>query len=95
VDLDHRLGLRRRLHGGSPSYTGMSSNHRRSDHKKSCVTCHKSVVDANLKIINVALHVNGAKDVQFTPAGSSYNPTNRSCTGTGNGCHGTGTKSNW
>jgi predicted CxxxxCH...CXXCH cytochrome family protein len=82
-------------HGGDPNRTGMSSNHRRSDHKKPCATCHKSVVDANNNIIAAGLHVNGAKDVQFSPAGSSYNPTNKSCTGTGNGCHGTGTKTGW
>lgn len=82
-------------HGGDPNRTGMSSNHRRSDHKKPCATCHKSVVDANLNILSPALHVNGAKDVQFGPAGSSYNPANKSCTGTGNGCHGTGTKTGW
>jgi hypothetical protein len=73
----------------------MSSNHRRGDHKRSCTTCHKSVVDSTNKIVNVALHVNGKKDVQFTPAGSSYNPANRSCTGTGSGCHGNGTRTGW
>lgn len=82
-------------HGGSPNYTGMSSGHRRSDHKKPCATCHKAVVDANLNILNPALHVNGAKDVQFTATGSSYNATNKSCTGTGNGCHGNGTQNGW
>src|SRR6185295_4244114 len=71
------LGCVDGCHGGDPSRTGMSSNHRRGDHKKPCVQCHKSVVDGNLNIINVALHVNGTKNVQFTPAGSSYNPTNR------------------
>jgi hypothetical protein len=73
----------------------MSSNHRRSAHARSCNTCHKSVVDGNNAIINVALHVNGAKDVQFTAAGSSYNPANKSCTGTGSGCHGAGTRTGW
>jgi hypothetical protein len=82
-------------HGGDPSRTGMSSGHRRGDHKKPCATCHKSVVGATHQIINVALHVNGAKDVQFTAAGSSYNATRNSCTGTGNGCHGSGTQSSW
>ncbi len=82
-------------HGGDPSRTGMSSNHRRGDHKKPCATCHKSVVDANSNIIAAGLHVNGVKDVQFSAAGSSYNPANKSCTGTGNGCHGNGTKSGW
>jgi hypothetical protein len=43
----------------------------------------------------VALHVNGTKDVQFTAAGSSYNPTNKLCTGTGGGCHGNGTQGGW
>ncbi|HEY6176682.1 MAG TPA: CxxxxCH/CxxCH domain-containing protein, partial [Kofleriaceae bacterium] len=82
-------------HGGAPNRTGMSSNHRRSAHARSCNTCHKSVVDGNNAIINVALHVNGAKDVQFTAAGSSYNPANKSCTGTGSGCHGAGTRTGW
>jgi predicted CxxxxCH...CXXCH cytochrome family protein len=82
-------------HGGSPSYTNMSSGHRRSDHKKSCATCHKNVVDANNNIINLSLHVNGARDVQFQNTGSTYNPTNKSCTGTGNGCHGNGTQTGW
>jgi predicted CxxxxCH...CXXCH cytochrome family protein len=82
-------------HGGDPNRTAMSSNHRRSDHKKSCATCHKNVVDANNNIINLNLHVNGARDVQFSNAGSSYNPTTRACTNTGNGCHGTGKKSGW
>ena len=82
-------------HGGDPNRTGMSSNHRRSDHKRPCATCHKSVVDGNNAIINAALHVNGAKNVQFAAAGSSYNPANKSCTGTGNGCHGSGTRTGW
>jgi predicted CxxxxCH...CXXCH cytochrome family protein len=82
-------------HGGDPNRTGMSSNHRRSDHRRPCATCHKSVVDGNNAIVNAALHVNGAKNVQFTAAGSSYNPANRSCTGTGNGCHGAGTRTGW
>jgi hypothetical protein len=73
----------------------MSSQHRNSDHKKSCATCHKNVVDANNNIINLTLHVNGTRDVQFSNAGSSYNPAAKSCTNTGNGCHGTGTKSSW
>jgi predicted CxxxxCH...CXXCH cytochrome family protein len=89
------LGCVDSCHGGDPSRSGMSSGHRRGDHKKSCATCHKSVVDSGLKIINVALHVNGTKDVQFAPAGSSYNPANKSCTGTGNGCHGNGTRNGW
>src|SRR5262249_47038028 len=72
-------------HGGSPNYTNMSSNHKRSDHKKPCATCHKNVVDAANKILAVGLHVNGTKDVQFSAAGSSYNPATRACTGTGSG----------
>lgn len=82
-------------HGGATAYTGMSTEHRRGDHKRSCATCHKNVVDGTPNIINAALHVNGSKDVQFTAAGSSYNATNKSCTGTGNGCHGNGTRSGW
>lgn len=73
----------------------MSSSHRRSDHKKPSATCHESVVDANNAIIAPALHVNGAKNVQFSAAGSSYDPTNKSCTGTGNGGHGAGTRTGW
>ncbi len=82
-------------HGGDPLRTGMSAEHRRDDHERPCVTCHKSVVNATPAIINAGLHVNGAKDVQFTAPGSSYNATNKSCTGTGNGCHGNGTRSGW
>lgn len=89
------LGCVDGCHGGDPSRSGMSSNHRRGDHKKPCVTCHKSVVDSTNKIVNIGLHVNGKKDVQFAPAGSSYNPANRSCSGTGNGCHGSRTQSSW
>jgi len=89
------LGCVDGCHGGDPNRTGMSSNHRRGDHKKACVTCHKSVVNSSNQIVNAALHVNGTKDVQFTAAGSSYNPANRSCTGTGSGCHGSGTRSGW
>jgi predicted CxxxxCH...CXXCH cytochrome family protein len=82
-------------HGGDPNRTGMSSGHRRNEHRKPCATCHKSVVNATGTIMNVALHVNGAKDVQFAAAGSSYNAARKSCTGTGNGCHGSGTQSSW
>ncbi len=89
------LGCVDGCHGGDPSRSGMSSDHRRGDHKKSCATCHKSVVDATNKIVNVGLHVNGAKDVQFSAAGSSYNAATKSCTGTGNGCHGSGTERGW
>jgi predicted CxxxxCH...CXXCH cytochrome family protein len=89
------LGCVDGCHGGDPNRTGMSSNHRRSDHKRSCATCHKNVVDSNNKIVNAALHVNGAKDVQFSPAGSSYDPTTKSCTGTGSGCHGSGRRTGW
>jgi len=56
----------------------------RGDHRKPCATCHTSVVDGNNAIINAALHVNGAENVQFTAAGSSYNPANKSCSGAGN-----------
>jgi hypothetical protein len=48
-------------HGGDPGRTGMSSGHRRGDHKKPCVTCHKAVVDSASKIVNIGLHVNGKK----------------------------------
>lgn len=82
-------------HGGDPLRTSMSAEHRRDDHEVPCVSCHKSVVNAATTIINAALHVNGAKDVQFTAPGSSYNATNKSCTGTGNGCHGNGTRNGW
>jgi hypothetical protein len=82
-------------HGGATAYTGMSSGHRRSDHKKACSTCHANVVDANNNIISLSLHVNGARDVQFTAAGSSYNAATKTCTKTGSGCHGSGSQSNW
>jgi hypothetical protein len=71
----------------------MSSEHRRSDHKKPCQRCHSTVVDTNNNIINAALHVNGTREAVFTVG--TYNPTNKSCTGTGNGCHGNGTRSGW
>lgn len=82
-------------HGGDPLRTGMSSEHRRDDHEEPCVACHKNVVNATPAIINTALHVNGARNVQFTNPGSSYNATAKSCTGTGNGCHGNGTRNGW
>ena len=80
-------------HGGDPSRTGMSSNHRRSDHKVQCAKCHSTVVNATPAIINPALHVDGIMTVVFNPG--TWNAANRSCTGTGNGCHGNGTKSGW
>jgi len=82
-------------HGGDPNRAGMSSGHRRNEHRKPCATCHRSVVGAANQILDAALHVNGTKDVQFTAAGSSYNAAKKSCTGTGNGCHGSGTQSSW
>ncbi|MEO7729859.1 MAG: CxxxxCH/CxxCH domain-containing protein [Kofleriaceae bacterium] len=88
------LGCVDGCHGGDPNRTGMSSNHRRGDHRVPCATCHKSVVNGN-NIINPALHVNGVKNVAFAPAGSSYNAATKSCTGTGNGCHGSGTMRGW
>jgi hypothetical protein len=51
-------------------------------------------VDANNHIIAVGLHVNGAKDVQRSAAGSSYTDE-RAVHRTGNGCHGSGTWNGW
>jgi predicted CxxxxCH...CXXCH cytochrome family protein len=82
-------------HGGDPNRTAMSSEHRRSDHRKPCNRCHQNVVDATPSITNATLHVNGTRNVQFTTAGSSYNPATKSCTGTGTGCHGSGTRTGW
>ncbi|MEZ4363723.1 MAG: CxxxxCH/CxxCH domain-containing protein [Kofleriaceae bacterium] len=80
-------------HGGDPNRTGMSSEHRRDKHRKSCNTCHKTVVNSTPAIINAGLHVNGAKDVSFITG--TYNAAAKSCTGTGNGCHGNGTRNGW
>jgi predicted CxxxxCH...CXXCH cytochrome family protein len=90
-------------HGGDPNRTGMSGEHRRTDtnngknsHKgSSCNTCHAGVVDANGNIINLALHVNGAKDVKFSGTNGSstagtYNSSNKTCSNIG--CHGS---ENW
>jgi predicted CxxxxCH...CXXCH cytochrome family protein len=82
-------------HGGDPNRTAMSAEHRRGDHRRPCVTCHKNVVSSNTTILDITKHVNGVRDVQFTATGSSYNPATKSCTGTGGGCHGNGTRSGW
>jgi predicted CxxxxCH...CXXCH cytochrome family protein len=50
-----------------------------------CTTCHGTVVDANLKIINANLHINGLHEVKL-PDGT-YNATAKTCTKI-NGCHG-------
>jgi predicted CxxxxCH...CXXCH cytochrome family protein len=81
-------------HGGDAARTGMSSEHRRSDHRKTCNRCHNTVTDAAMAIINPSLHVNGTRNVSFS-AGGTYNPSAKSCTGTGTGCHGSGTQSGW
>jgi hypothetical protein len=51
-------------------------------------------VDANSNIIAAGLHLNGAKDVQFSVAGSSYTGE-RVVHRTGSGCHGSGTWNGW
>lgn len=79
-------------HGGSPNYTGMSSTHKKSEHKKACNYCHGSVVDATPAISNTALHVDGIKQVYF-PGGGTYNSSTRRCSGVP-GCH-NGSSSSW
>jgi predicted CxxxxCH...CXXCH cytochrome family protein len=82
-------------HGGDPSRTGMSSEHRNAHSGYACVTCHAATVDATgATIVNVALHVNGVKDVKFSgtngsSAAGTYNNATKSCTNPG--CHGTRT----
>ncbi|MEO8701885.1 MAG: CxxxxCH/CxxCH domain-containing protein [Kofleriaceae bacterium] len=81
-------------HGQDPTRTGMSSEHRRSDHRQvKCQHCHSTVVDAANGIIAPTLHVNGVREAVFTVG--TYNPATKSCTGTGNGCHGNGTRNGW
>lgn len=82
-------------HGGDPSRTGVPSNHRRSQHKKSCATCHTSVVDANHTILVPALHVERRQERPVLRREVELQPMNKSCTGTGNGCHGAGTRTGW
>jgi predicted CxxxxCH...CXXCH cytochrome family protein len=72
-------------HGGAPSYTGMSSRHSKSDHKKACNYCHGSVVNTTPAITNVALHVDGVKQVVF-PGGGTYNASTKKCSSVP-GCH--------
>jgi len=79
-------------HGGATTYTGMSSGHRRSDHKKACNYCHGTVVNTALAITNVALHVDGVKEVNF-PGGGTYNSSTKRCSGVP-GCH-SGTSDTW
>jgi len=69
--------------------TGMSGDHRKhiSGEGMKCSQCHRDVVDANMTIINAALHVNGVHEVKM--ANGTFNPATRQCTNTG--CHGTET----
>ena len=50
-----------------------------------CSGCHAEVVDANMKILKVDLHVNGVHEVKM--ANGTWNATARTCANTG--CHGT------
>ncbi len=79
-------------HGGASSYTGMSSDHRRSNHKKACNYCHGTVVNTANTITNVALHVDGVKEVSF-PGGGTYNASTKKCSGVP-GCH-NGSSDKW
>jgi predicted CxxxxCH...CXXCH cytochrome family protein len=79
-------------HGGAPSYTGMSSRHTKSEHKKACNYCHGSVVDATPAISNTALHVDGVKQVYF-PGGGTYNTSTKKCSSVP-GCH-NGASDSW
>ena len=76
--------------GGSAS--GMSGEHNKhiGDEKMKCSQCHATVVDTTPKIINVLLHINGTKDVNFS-GGGTWTPsgTSGSCSGLGGNCHGT------
>lgn len=67
--------------------TGMSGDHRKHIQGEGirCSQCHADVIDANQKIVNANLHVNGVHEVKMLKG--NYNPATRTCTNTG--CHGT------
>lgn len=69
--------------------TGMSGDHRRHivEENMRCSQCHGDVVDANMGVINAALHVNGAREVKM--AQGTYNAATRQCSNLA--CHGTET----
>ena len=76
--------------GGSAS--GMSGEHSKhiGDERMKCQQCHATVVDATPNIINVSLHINGSKDVNFSGGGTwTPNGTSGSCSNLGGNCHGT------
>ena len=68
--------------------TGMSGRHERhvKDVKLPCATCHLTVVNAGLAIINANLHINGVHEVRMEKG--SFNAGSRGCSGMGAGCHG-------
>jgi len=68
--------------------TGMSGEHEAhvKDRRLGCVTCHSTVVNATLGIINANLHINGLHEVKMQQG--TYNAGTRSCSQLGTGCHG-------
>jgi predicted CxxxxCH...CXXCH cytochrome family protein len=64
----------------------MSGKHKEhiKDRGIKCSSCHGSVIDANQKIINANLHINGLHEIKL-PDGN-YNATTKTCTKIG-GCH--------
>jgi hypothetical protein len=74
--------------------TGKHKKHIQDENMK-CSECHETVVNTNMAVIGLALHVNGAKEVKMSaggpenvPANATYNPTTKACSNLG-GCHGT------
>jgi predicted CxxxxCH...CXXCH cytochrome family protein len=64
---------------------GMSGKHQTHiDHNIKCSVCHSTVIDANMKIINANLHINGAHEVKLTDG--TWDPSARTCKATT--CHG-------
>ncbi|HTR55821.1 MAG TPA: CxxxxCH/CxxCH domain-containing protein [Kofleriaceae bacterium] len=76
---------------GDPPNTG---EHGEDDHKKAgCKACHYTTTTTSTTITNVALHLNGVKDVSFQNGGTfTPNGTKGTCSGTASGCHGTKTE---
>lgn len=67
----------------------MSGSHRRHIRRNiRCSQCHQDVINANMVIINAALHVNGLHEIKM--ANGTFNPGTKNCSNTG--CHGT---ENW
>ncbi len=76
----------------STSGAGMSGEHSRhiNGENLECSECHSTVASPAQAIIAPSLHVDGARQVDFSGPGT-YNAANRSCSGLGGGCHGTET----